>query len=90
MIGLFITIFLSLKMLPPRPARYKKSKNIFMVLQWVLMPVTSICYSSLASFYAQTRLATGKYLDKFDVTAKTSIQDVDLAKRQRQKNKSLN
>lgn len=34
MVGLFITIFLSLKMLPPRPARYKKSKNIFMVLQW--------------------------------------------------------
>ena len=89
MVGLFITIFLSLKMLPPRPARYKKSKNIFMVLQWVLMPITSICYSSLASFYAQTRLAAGKYLDKFDVTAKTSIQEVDLAKQRRRKNKNL-
>lgn len=74
-LGLFVTIFLSLKMLPPRPARYKKSKNLFMVFQWILMPVTSICYSSFAAYYAQTRLALGKYLDKFDVTEKTVIKD---------------
>lgn len=74
MIGLFITIFLSLKMLPPRPARYKKSRHIGMVAQWLLMPITSIGYSSLASFYAQTRLATGNYMNKFDVTEKGKIK----------------
>lgn len=69
-IGLFITIFLSLSMLPKRPARYKKSKNIVMLLQWVLMPVTSIIYSSFAAFYSQTRLLLGRYMEKFDVTDK--------------------
>ena len=69
-IGLLITVFLSLKMLPKRPAKYRKEKTFFMVLQWILMPVTSILYQSLAAFYAQTRLMLGKYMEKFDVTKK--------------------
>ena len=68
--GLFITILLSLRMLPKRPERYKKGKSIMMVLQWVLMPVVSIVYSSCAAFYAQTRLMLGRYMEKFDVTDK--------------------
>lgn len=70
MIGLFITIFLTFKMLPPRPERYKRHRNILMLLQWLLMPVTAIAYGSLAAFYSQTRLALGRYMDKFDVTEK--------------------
>lgn len=69
-IGLFITIFLSLHMLPKRPARYRKSKNIVMLVQWILMPVVSIVYSSFAAFYSQTRLLLGRYMEKFDVTDK--------------------
>lgn len=76
MVGLAIAIFTSLKLLPPRPARYKRSRNIWMVLQWVLMPVTAIVYSSAAAFYSQTRLFFGKYLDKFDVTEKMTIDQV--------------
>ena len=34
------------------------------------MPVTSILYQSLAAFYAQFRLMTGHYMEKFDVTKK--------------------
>ncbi len=70
MIGIFITVFLAFKMLPPRPERYKRHRNFFMVAQWILMPVTAIAYSSLAAYNSQTRLALGKYLDKFDVTDK--------------------
>jgi cellulose synthase/poly-beta-1,6-N-acetylglucosamine synthase-like glycosyltransferase len=70
MVGLFITIFLTFKMLPPRPARYKRRRNLLMLLQWVVMPITSIGYGSAAAFYSQTRLLLGKYLDKFDVTVK--------------------
>lgn len=81
MIGLFITIFLAFKMLPPRPERYKRHRNIGMVLQWVLMPVTAITYSAASAFYSQTRLAAGKYLDKFDVTEKATHQSVARAKR---------
>ncbi len=69
-IGLIVTVLISLKMLPERPAKYKKSKNISMLLQWILMPITSIIYQSLAAFYAQTRLMLGKYMEKFDVTKK--------------------
>ena len=80
LIGLFITIFLMLKMLPPRPTRYKKHRTILMVVQWVLMPVTSICYNAAASLNAQTHLLFGKYLDKFDVTDKATVASRDRAK----------
>ena len=69
-IGLIVSIIVSLRMLPERPAKYRKSKRLLMVLQWILMPVTSIIYQSLAAFYAQTRLMLGKYMEKFDVTKK--------------------
>lgn len=69
-IGLMVTILISLRMLPPRPKKYKKIKSLFMVLQWVLMPVVAIVYQSFAAFYSQTRLALGLYMEKFDVTKK--------------------
>ena len=80
MIGLFITMFLSFKMLPPRPERYKKRRSIAMIAQWALMPVTSIFYNASAALYSQGKLFLGKYLDKFDVTEKATIGDVDRAK----------
>lgn len=70
MIGLFISIFLSMKLLPPRPERYKRHRTIFMVLQWVLLPITSIVYGSLAALNSQTRLLLGKYLESFKLTYK--------------------
>lgn len=70
LIGLSVTILVSFKMLPPRPAKYRKEKAFFMLLQWILIPVTSILYQSLAAFYAQTRLMLGLYMEKFDVTKK--------------------
>jgi cellulose synthase/poly-beta-1,6-N-acetylglucosamine synthase-like glycosyltransferase len=81
MIGMFITILLMLKMLPPRPARYKRHRTIWMVLQWVMMPVTSIGYSAFASLNAQTHLLLGKYLDKFDVTDKATVASRQRARR---------
>ncbi|PID33271.1 hypothetical protein CR969_01625 [Candidatus Saccharibacteria bacterium] len=70
LIGLVVAIFSSFKLLPPRPERYKKSRNVWMVLQWALMPVTAVVYSSAAAYVSQTKLFLGKYLDKFDVTDK--------------------
>lgn len=69
-VGLLITILISLRMLPPRPEKYRKGRGLLMVLQWILMPVTSIVYQSIAAFYAQFRLLTGRYMEKFDVTKK--------------------
>ena len=70
MVGLIVTVLVSLRMLPPRPAKYRKTKHISMLLQWILMPLTSILYQSLAAYYAQTRLMLGKYMEKFDATKK--------------------
>lgn len=70
MIGLIVTVLISFRMLPPRPAKYRKGRAVFMLLQWILMPITSILYQSLAAFYAQTRLMLGLYMEKFDVTKK--------------------
>lgn len=80
MIGLFITVFLAFKMLPPRPSRYKRRRTVGMLLQWVLMPITSIGYSAAAAFYSQTRLMLGKYLDRFDVTEKVTVEAIDRSK----------
>jgi cellulose synthase/poly-beta-1,6-N-acetylglucosamine synthase-like glycosyltransferase len=80
LIGLFITIFLGFKMLPPRPARYKRRRTIGMVLQWFLMPVTAIAYSASSAYNAQTHLLLGKYLDKFDVTEKATAASVARAR----------
>jgi hypothetical protein len=41
-----------------------------MVLQWVLMPINAIVYSSASAYTAQVRLLLGKYMEKFDVTEK--------------------
>lgn len=89
LIGLFITIFLTFKMLPPRPEHYKKTRTFWMLAQWVLMPVTAILYSSSAALYSQGRLFLGRYLDKFDVTDKATHQSVVLAKQQSKGSKRL-
>ena len=69
-IGLIVSVLVSFRLLPKRPAKYRKGKNVLMVLQWILMPVTSIIYQSLAAFYSQTRLMLWLYMEKFDVTRK--------------------
>ena len=69
-IGLIVSVLVSFKILPKRPSKYRKGRNILMLIQWILMPVTSIIYQSLAAFYAQTRLMLGRYMEKFDVTKK--------------------
>ena len=68
-LGLFVTVFMSLRMLPERPKGLKRSK-FTMVVQWLLSPAIAIAYQSAAAFYAQTRLMLGKYMEKFDVTKK--------------------
>ena len=69
-VGILVTILFSLRMLPERPAKYRKTKKVAMVLQWILMPIIALVYSSASAYYAQTRLMLGRYMEKFDVTKK--------------------
>ncbi len=73
--GIIATMFLSLKALPPKPERYKRHRSLFMMLQWVYLPFTTIVYNSLSAVYSQTRLMLGKYLGKFDVTEKAVVTE---------------
>jgi hypothetical protein len=75
LVGILITLFMSFKTLPPKPERYKRHRTIFMMLQWVYLPLTTIAYNSLSALYSQTRLMFGWYLGSFDVTDKAVVTD---------------
>ncbi|HSX07971.1 MAG TPA: glycosyltransferase family 2 protein [Candidatus Saccharimonadales bacterium] len=68
-----VTIFICLKTLPPRPERYKRHRNLFMILQWAYLPITTIVFNSFAALNSQTRLMFGRYIGKFDVTEKAVV-----------------
>jgi hypothetical protein len=70
MIGLFVSVYMSIRLLPPKPIRYKARHRIYMVIQWVYMPFTTIIFNSFAALNSQTRLIFGWYLGKFDITEK--------------------
>ncbi|MEK7077792.1 MAG: hypothetical protein AAB928_01720, partial [Patescibacteria group bacterium] len=57
-------------LLPPRPPRYGRHKYIWMILQWALVPFTTIIFGSIPALDAQTRLMLGKYMG-FWVTPKS-------------------
>jgi cellulose synthase/poly-beta-1,6-N-acetylglucosamine synthase-like glycosyltransferase len=62
MAGILVSLFLSIRSLPPKPERYKRRRNLWMVLQWLYLPLTTLVYSSFAAIYSQTRLMFGRYL----------------------------
>jgi len=69
MVGLIGSAFYALQLLPPRPEKYKKRKYIWMVLQWILVPIVMIVFGAIPALISQTRLMTGKYMG-FWVTEK--------------------
>jgi hypothetical protein len=71
--GLLVSLYVCLVTLPPRPARYRRHRSVFMLTQWIFLPVTSVVYGSLAAFNSQTRLMFKRYLSKFDVTEKAVV-----------------
>ncbi len=75
LLSLVVMLFLALKTLPPKPLRYKRHRSLFMVLQWVYLPFTSLVYNSMAALNSQTRLIFRRYLSKFDVTEKAVVTD---------------
>jgi len=71
--GLLVALYVCLVTLPPRPERYKRHRSILMLTQWIFLPVTSILYGSFAALNSQTRLMFKRYLSKFDVTEKATV-----------------
>ena len=69
MFGLLFSAIISTKLLPPRPADQPKTKYIWMVLQWLLVPFTLILLGAIPAIESQTRLMLNKPLT-FWVTPK--------------------
>lgn len=74
-IGVLAIVYISLLTLPPRPLRYKRHRSLLMLTQWIFLPVTAIGYGATAAFNSQTRLVFKRYLSRFDVTEKASVDD---------------
>jgi len=72
-LGLIISALLSLKLMPEKPPKYKASKNLELLLQWILVPISAIFFGSIPAFDAQTRLMFGKYIG-FWTTKKVRIK----------------
>lgn len=70
MIGLFCSMYLMIKLLPPKPLRYKKRHRFYMIIQWVYLPITTVVFNGFAALESQTRLIFKRYLGKFDITEK--------------------
>ena len=70
MFGLIVSMSLSFLLMPPRPEKYSRWKNVYMLLQWILVPVIAPFLGSLPSIDSQTRLLLGKYFGEFWVTEK--------------------
>lgn len=62
MLGIITSVYLSVVLLPPRPFSYGKHKYLYMILQWLMIPVTLVFLGSLPAIEAETRLMLGKYL----------------------------
>lgn len=67
--GLVCSMILSLRLLPRPPHATKRRMWIFMLLQWILVPVSLICFSAIPAIDATTRLMFGRYLG-FNVSQK--------------------
>ncbi len=62
MVGMFVTAFFNILLLPGPPPKNAVLKYFTIVLQWILLPVTLIVFGAIPAIDAQTRLMTGKYL----------------------------
>jgi hypothetical protein len=69
MVGVLASAMLSFALLPPRPKHAPRWAPLYMVFQWLLVPITFVVFGSIPALDAQTRLMLGKYLG-FNVSAK--------------------
>jgi len=62
MIGLVGSAYFSILLLPPKPLQLGRKKYLILILEWFLLPLIMIFFTSFPALEAQTRLILGKYL----------------------------
>lgn len=70
--GLLLSAAIAISLLPPRPPHRGRINFFWMVLQWMLIPITLIVFGAIPAIDAQTRLMFKKYMG-FWVTPKHRI-----------------
>ncbi len=59
-LGLAISAFIALRLLPPKPPGVRRATALMMVLQWILTPISALVFGSIPAIDAQTRLMLGR------------------------------
>ncbi len=62
MIGLVSSAYFSILLMPAKPIIYGRKRYLFLVLEWLLLPVVMIFFTSLPALEAQTRWMFGRYM----------------------------
>ena len=62
MIGLIGSAYFSILLLPPKPPEYGRFKYFILALEWLLIPLMMIFFTSLPALDAQARWMLGKYM----------------------------
>jgi len=70
MTGLTVSVSLSFLLLPPRPKHIAKRNYVFMLLQWLLVPIIAPTLGAMPAIESQTRILLKKYFTEFWVTDK--------------------
>lgn len=68
-VGLFATIYVHEKTVPPRPKEWSLLRKFWTYIHWTLMPIILVTISTIPAIDAQTTLMFGKHLE-FRVTNK--------------------
>ncbi len=72
-LGLFSTIYVHEKIVPPRPKSWGLLKRVWSYLQWVMLPIIVVTISTVPAIDAQTSLMLGRYLE-YRTTNKARIK----------------
>ena len=70
MMGLLISMSLSFILMPERPEKYSRCKYLYMLLQWLLVPIIAPTLGAMPAIDSQTRILIKKYFTEFWITPK--------------------
>ena len=62
MLGLIISAYFSIVLMPPKPIGYGRTKYFIFILEWILVPFSMIFFNAVPAIDAQTRWLLGKYM----------------------------
>jgi len=74
MLGLIVSAAITLHLIPEKPEYVPRFRRTTMVIQWLLVPLTMVVFSSIPGLESQIRLMFGRYLG-FWVTPKSRTHD---------------